>query len=292
VVTVLELIQRSTVYLTRKGVDAARLQSELLLAHVLKVPRLNLYLNFDRLLTPVELEAMRGVVKRRGQREPLQHVVGTTSFCGLELSVGPAVLVPRPETEVLAEQAWRFLNSLPSPFPAAPRVLDFGTGSGCLAITIAVQCPTVRVVAVDISPAAVSVARANAIRHRVADRIDFIVGDGLAALAPAATFDLLVSNPPYIPETQIGSLMPEVRDFDPHIALDGGPDGLEFYRHLAAHAGGFLRPNGRIMLEFGDDQAAALARIYAAPAWSILTIVPDFSNRPRILTAGRDSELS
>ena len=284
--TVLDLIQRSTAYLTQKGVDSPRLQSELLLAHALHIPRLHLYLNFDRHLDSVELEAMRALVKRRGRREPLQHILGTTSFCGLELGVTRDVLVPRPETELLAEHAWQFLRSPPAAGDSSRRILDFGTGSGCLAIAIAVKCPGARVVALDISRAALSVAQANATRHQVADRLQFIAGNGLEALAPAPGFDLVVSNPPYIPRTQIESLMPEVRDFDPRIALDGGSDGLEFYRRLAAQSGPLLRPGGRLMLELGDDQSAAVAEILGASAWNIMAVDPDFSGCPRILTAG------
>ncbi len=288
--TVLELIQRSTAFLAQKGVDTPRLQSELLLAHVLQVPRLNLYLNFDRSLNPGELAAMRELVKRRARREPLQHVLGTACFCGLELAVNSSVLVPRPETETLAEQAWQFLNSL-STFPGGrPWVLDMGTGSGCLAVAIAVNCPAARVVALDISIAALAVAGANAARHQAAGRIDFIAGDGLAALAFAPGFDLVVSNPPYIPTAQIESLIPEVRDFDPRIALDGGPDGLEFYRVLASHAARLLRPGGRILLEMGDGQSEFIAGLFAAPAWTVREIVPDLSGYPRVLAASANNE--
>ncbi len=148
--TVLEVIQRSTEYLTRKGVEAPRLQVELLLAHVLRQPRLRLYLEFDRALTEAELAPLRELVRRRGAREPLQYLVGATSFCGLELAVTPAVLIPRPETEQLAERAWTFLGARGEEVSA----LDFGTGSGCLAVTLAVKCPGATVWALDTSPAA------------------------------------------------------------------------------------------------------------------------------------------
>jgi release factor glutamine methyltransferase len=286
---VLELIQRSTAYLAQKGVDSPRLQSELLLAYVLRIPRLNLYLNFDRTLVLSELDAMRDLVKRRGQREPLQHLLGTACFCGLELNVNREVLAPRPETEVLAECAWQFLNGPPVPFTTAPCVLDFGTGSGCLAITLAMKCPQARIVALDISPEAISVAQANAARHDVVQRIEFVAGDGLGALPEVIRFDLIVTNPPYIPSVQIETLMPEVRNFDPHIALDGGPDGLKFYRRLASEAGRWLQPDGRLMMEFGDGQSVALTRIFIPPTWTVLGIEPDLSGRPRVLTAGRNS---
>src|ERR1051325_7530406 len=157
--TVLEVIQRSTEFLAKKGVDSPRLQTELLLAHLLKLPRMQLYLNFERALSPVELDSLRDLVKRRGAREPLQHLVGSTSFCGLEIAVNRDVLIPRPETEQLAERAWRFLGGLR---PEACTALDFGTGSGCVAIALAVKCPPARVIAVDLSEAALKVARQNA----------------------------------------------------------------------------------------------------------------------------------
>jgi len=288
-VTVLEVIQRSTEYLAQKGVESPRLQSELLLAHVLKLPRLQLYLSFDRLLHPDELEAARGLVKRRGQREPLQHLLGTVSFCGLELVVTSAVLIPRPETELLAERAWQRLNSQSTESPLIPAVLDYGTGSGCLAIALAVHCSAARVTAVDISADALAVARANAGRHRLAERIEFLCGDGFQTLPEGADFDLIVANPPYIPSAEIDTLEPEVRQHDPRLALDGGPDGLDFYRRLAGEAGRFLRMGGHLMMEFGDAQDEPLQELFASPRWKVVSFERDLAGRPRILTVGRGS---
>ncbi len=276
----LEVIQRSTEFLAEKGVESPRLQAEWLLAQVLKLPRLQLYLNFERALTEPEVSEIRQLVKRRGQREPLQHLLGTASFCGLELKVNRHVLVPRPETEVLAEQAGRFLAAQPG---SALTVLDFGTGSGCLAIALAVRCPQARFEALDVSAEALDVARANAAAHHVGERIRFCLGDGLAALEPGAEYDLVVANPPYIPTAEIASLMPEVRDHDPRAALDGGPDGLEFYRRLAATAQGRLRTGGRMMLEFGDSQEGLLRELFGRHNWVVERVEPDYTGRPRIL---------
>jgi release factor glutamine methyltransferase len=300
-VTVLEVIQKSADFLSKKGVDSPRLQTELLLAHVLKLPRMKLYLNFERTLSEVELDAVRELVKRRGQREPLQHITGSTSFCGLEMTVNRSVLVPRPETELLAEAGWEFLNSPgssrrqeaqteylgndQSPLTSAATALDFGTGSGCLAIALAVKCPTAKVVALDASKEALAVAQQNAERNQVADRIEFRHGNGLAALPVGARFDLIISNPPYIPTAEITTLQPEVRDFDPHTALDGGADGLDFYRRLAAEASTFLKSEGRIMLEFGDGQTAAVQQTFEAQSWIVEAIREDYTKRPRILIA-------
>lgn len=286
--TVLEGIQKSTEFLTRKGVESPRLQTELLLAQVLGLPRMQLYLDFARPLAPAEVDALRTAVTRRGQREPLQHIVGTTGFCGLDLAVNRHVLVPRPETELLAEAGWEFLQKCPRAAAAeagTTTALDFGTGSGCIAIALATKCPAARVSALDASAEALAVARENAARHQLAGRIEFHLGDGFAALPAGRRFDLIVSNPPYIPSAEIASLEPEVRDFDPRAALDGGADGLEFYRRLAAEAAGFLAPGGRLMMEFGDGQAESLREIFSAPRWTVEAVREDLTRRPRFLIA-------
>ncbi|MBI4661470.1 MAG: peptide chain release factor N(5)-glutamine methyltransferase [Verrucomicrobia bacterium] len=329
--TVLEVIQKSAEYLAKKGLESPRLQVELLLAHALKIPRLNLYLDFERGLSDAEIADVRQMVKRRGRREPLQHILGSTSFCGLEMRVTPAVLVPRPETELLAERAWRFLcirqassnmhpdtEPTPEPLPGrgaergtadqssppgrgagvgsfvenlaqnesvAPAVLDFGTGSGCLAVSIAVNAPAARVWALEISEAALEVATQNAALHHVSDRIQFVQGDGIAALPAGIQFDLIVSNPPYIASREIDSLQPEVRDHDPRIALDGGEDGLNFFRAFAAQAKTFLRPSGKLMAEFGDGQEQAIERLFRDRGWLIEAVGRDYAGRPRILVA-------
>ena len=285
--TVLEAIQRSTEFLARKGVDSPRLQTELLLAHLLKQPRMRLYLEFDRVLTPADVDGLRELIKRRGLREPLQHIVGSTSFCGFEIAVSRDVLVPRPETELLAERGWGFLNQLSTLNPQPSNVLDFGTGSGCLAIALACKCPAAEVYALDISPAALAVARQNAARHGVAGRIRFLQGDGFAAAPAGARFDLIISNPPYIPSGEIASLQQEVRDYDPHGALDGGADGLDYGRRLAAGGALFLKPGGRLMLEFGDGQAEGLRGILEQQLWIVEAVEEDYTHRPRIMVARR-----
>ena len=317
--TILEVIQRSAEFLGKKGVDSPRLQAELLLAHLLNLPRMRLYLNFERALTAAEQDSYRELVRRRGQREPLQHIVGSTSFCGLEIAVNRHVLVPRPETELLAEFGWQFLNQvagtvgrpstpLPAPpdrerqtteqddiraagnpatsslpGPWQPSALDFGTGSGCLAVALAVKCPAAQVDAVDFSPEALEVARLNAGRHNLAARLRFFQGDGFAALPAAGRYDLIISNPPYIPSADIAVLQPEVRDYDPRGALDGGADGLSYYRRLASEAGPWLRPGGKLMLEFGDGQAPRLREIFQGQNWIVERMAEDYTQRPRIL---------
>jgi release factor glutamine methyltransferase len=303
--TVLEAIQKSAEFLAKKGVESPRLQTELLLAHLLKLPRMKLYLNFERVLTPAETDALREFIKRRGQREPLQHITGSTSFCGFEITVNRCALVPRPETELLAESGWQFLSTLNLQPPTA---LDFGTGTGCIAIALAAKCPSAKIIATDISADALALAGENAARNNVAGRIEFVQSDGFAALYPEGRvprapnikdenggsrssplrkmeFDLIISNPPYIPSAEIATLQPEVRDFDPRGALDGGADGLDFYRKLAAEAKPFLKPDGKIMLEFGDGQAESIRKIFETEKWIVEAVKEDYSHRQRILVA-------
>jgi release factor glutamine methyltransferase len=284
-VTVLEVIQRSTEFLGKKGVDSPRLQTELLLAHLLELPRMQLYLNFERALTASQLDSFRELIKRRGQREPLQQIMGSTSFCGLEITVNRHVLVPRPETELLAEYGWQFLNRISAGNPQPATAMDFGTGSGCLAIALAVHCPALRVSALDLSAEALQVASQNAARHGVAERIGFFQGDGFAALTGENPFDLIASNPPYIPTPELMALQPEVRDYEPRQALDGGADGLDYYRRLATEAGDFLKADGRMLLEFGDGQEESLRALFQQQNWIVEQIAEDYTHRPRILIA-------
>ncbi|MBX3730993.1 MAG: peptide chain release factor N(5)-glutamine methyltransferase [Verrucomicrobiae bacterium] len=283
--TVLEILRRSTEFLEARGVESARLNAELILSHVLRQPRLRLYLEFDRVVGAPETAAVRDLVRRRGRREPLQHLTGTAAFLGHELRVGPEVLIPRPETERLAQLAIERLRRPDA--SATPRVLDFGTGSGCLAIAIAAAIPAAEVHALELSVPALDRARENA-RPLGTDRIAFHCGDGFAALPdgegePRRGFDLLVANPPYIPTADIGSLDPEVRDHEPRLALDGGPDGLSFFRRLAVEASHRMRRPGCLMLEFGDGQAAAVRELFTNTAWTVERVEKDLSGRDRIL---------
>ena len=200
-------------------------------------------------------------------------------------------------------------KNMPGRRPALSIALDFGTGTGCIAIALAVKCPSAKIVATDVSPDALTLARENAVRNNVAERIEFLQSDGFAALkdgwgerprepgenttadgSPGVSphqFNLIVSNPPYIPSAEIATLQPEVRDFDPHTALNGGADGLDFYRKLAAEAKPFLKPGGKIMLEFGDGQADAVRKIFETEKWVVEAVKEDYSHRARILVARR-----
>ena len=299
--TVLEAIQKSADFLAKKGVESSRLNAELLLAHQLKLPRMKLYLNFERVLNAAETDGYRELVKRRGLREPLQHITGSTNFCGCEIAVSRHALVPRPETELLAELGWQFLAERRTPIRretenathhaesefGAPTALDFGTGTGCIAIALAVKSPDAKISALDLSADALVLAKQNAANNKAVERIEFFQGDGFAALPGGARFDLIISNPPYIASTEIATLEPEVRDFDPRAALDGGADGLDFYRRLARESAAFLKPDGKIMVEFGDGQADAIKNIYIGEKWIVEAVQEDYSHRARILVARR-----
>ena len=243
---------------------------------------MKLYLNFERVLTPSETDALRELIKRRSQREPLQHIVGSTSFCGFEIAVNRHALVPRPETEMLAELGWQFLSTINSQPSIA---LDFGTGTGCIAIAIAAKCPNAKILATDISADALALAKENTVKNNLAEQIKVLQGDGFAAFPNDMRFDLIISNPPYIPSAEIATLQPEVRDFDPRTALDGGVDGLDFYRRFAAEAKPFLKSDGKIMLEFGDGQADTISKIFENEKWIVEAVKEDYSQRARILIA-------
>lgn len=283
--TVAEAIHAGTGRLTAAGIESARLETELMLAQLLDVPRLQVWLQREEALSPALAGKLNSWLDRRVTREPLQHLLGWAPFLDLELHVTRDVLVPRPETEVLAQLAIARLQPL-----AHPRVLDWGTGSGCLALALAKAVPQAEVHALDISPDALRIARANAIGHGLADRVRFHLGDGFAALAgapggPASSgaFDLIVTNPPYIPSAEIATLQPEVREHDPRLALDGGADGLEAYRRLAREAQAWLVPGGWLLAEFGDGQAEALAKLFAAVGWLVESVEKDLSGRERVL---------
>lgn len=248
--TVLKVLQWTAGYFRERGIEGGRLDAELLLSDTLKLDRVGLYLNYDRPLSALELETFRAAVGRRAKREPLQYIRGEAEFWSLPFTVSPAVLIPRPDTEVLVEEALKRISG-------TCRVLDVGTGSGAIAIAIADERPEAKVEAVDLSPEALTVARGNAERNGVADRVALRQGD-LRQLT-GADYDLVVSNPPYIPSADLAGLMPEVREFEPLLALDGGKDGLYAYRLLAAQAATLLKPGGWLLLEVGIGQAEAVA---------------------------------
>jgi release factor glutamine methyltransferase len=276
--TILKVLGWTREFLAARGVENARLEAEWLLCAATGLDRVGLYLNFDKPLNDGELHAYRSMVARRGKREPLQHILGTQDFCGLEFDVTPQVLVPRHDTEILVDEAL-FRH------PDARTVLDVGTGSGCIAVALARRMPKAVVAAVDISDSALEVARRNAARHDVA--IEFLHGSLFQPVA-GRRFDLIVSNPPYIPSSDVECLEPEVRDFDPRTALDGGSDGLDIYRHLIPEATEFLNPGGWLLVEVGVGQAQFVAQLFRMSAgYEEPVVVRDSARIERVVGARR-----
>lgn len=276
--TVLEIIQKSTEFLAKKGVQSPRLQSELILAHILGVPRLQLYLDYNKPVEEKYVNTMRELVVKRAQRIPLQHLLGNTVFCALEFKTTEKALIPRPETELLAETVINLANKFDN-----PRILDFGTGSGCLAVTVAKRCPSANVTAIDISEEALELAKENALKHDVYDRIKFILSDGFKEISTENKFDIIMSNPPYIPTGEIQELEPEVRDYEPRIALDGGSDGLDMYRRLSIEAQNYINNDNYMVLEIGAGQTTAVSEIMKKNGWIVESIIADYNKIQRIV---------
>jgi release factor glutamine methyltransferase len=250
--TVLKVLDWTKGYLAEKGVENARLESEWLLCQALGLDRVGLYVNFDRPLTGVELASVRGMVGRRARREPLQYILGTQEFAGLEFDVAPAALIPRHDTEVLVAEAIRRGGG-------ARRILDIGVGSGCIAVALARQLPDAELYGVERSTAALALAERNIEKHGV--RVTLFEGSLFEPL-PGQRFDLIVSNPPYIPTGDLEGLQPDVRDFEPREALDGGADGLDFYRLIIPAAADYLSPGGMLLFEVGLGQAEEVQALF------------------------------
>jgi release factor glutamine methyltransferase len=276
-------VRQGVAHLARHGIRTAPHDAEVLLAHVLGVERVRLHTHPEQPVPAPAAQCYRGLIERRAAREPLQYLTGVQEFWSLRFRVSPAVLIPRPETEHLIECCLRLNARLD------PLILDIGTGSGCLAIVAAREIPGAGVQATDISPAAIEVARDNAVAHGVADRIVFHEGDLFAPLRGhdiEGRADFILSNPPYIGEQEIETLAPEVRDNEPRAALSPGHDPLGVHRRLAAQAGDFLRPGGYLIVEIGQGQDEALRNMYGAvPSLEVLGVPADLSGIPRVLCA-------
>ncbi len=271
--TLLKVLDWTKGYLAEKGIENARLEAEWLLCAATGLDRVGLYVNFEKPLSEAELAACRGMVIRRARREPLQYILGSQEFFGLDFAVTPAVLIPRHDTEVLVAEALRRA-------PAAKLVLDIGVGSGCIAVALAKHLPKSEVWGVDQSPEAVALTQMNAERNGV--RITLCSGSLFEPLG-GEQFDLIVSNPPYIPTADLAGLQPEVRDFEPGGALDGGPDGLDFYRLIVPAAPLHLKPGGWLMVEVGIGQAAAVREQFTEVGYSEIFIAKDPGGIDRVV---------
>ncbi len=273
--TVLRVLRWTTGYFRERGLDSPRLDAELLLADILDVDRVGLYLRYDQPLTDDELTAYRRRVARRAKNEPVAYIRGTTEFWSLTLKVSSAVLIPRPDTEVLVEEALVRGKE-------RARVLDVGTGSGAIALALASERPEWSLVALDLSQEALKIAQENARRHDMGERICFVYGD-LAHL-PEGPFDLIVANPPYIPRGELTGLMADVRDYEPMQALDGGGDGLDAYRALAAQARGRLVPGGCLLVEIGAGQQNDVCRLFEEAGLLDVATRTDYAGIERIVS--------
>jgi release factor glutamine methyltransferase len=288
--TILTVLKWAQQYLQAKGISEPRAGAEVLLAHCLGCSRLELYLRHDQPLADGELSCYKTALKRRLAHEPTQYITGRQEFWSLDFLVSPAVLIPRPETELLVEAVLQHRRQ-PEPAGEIPRILDVGTGSGILAVTLATQLPEAQVVAVDRSWAALKVARENARRHEAAGRVTWILGDLVAALAPKDNFDVVVANPPYVPTTDWEQLPPELKDYEPRLALDGGPDGLDVIRALVPAVAPLLRPAGLLALEVGQGQAEAVKELLDGQgAYAPAAIIPDYQRIGRVVLARRLGE--
>ena len=274
--TIAEILQWTKQYFSGKGVDNPRLDAEVLLSHILQRDRLYLYVHYDQPLSPAELKEFRDCVRRRAARIPVAYITGEKEFFGLTFSVSPAVLVPRPETELLVETAIYRLQDKPS-----AQILDLGTGSGAIAVSVLSRLPEATGVAVDISPDALDIAKNNAKRHGLEERLEFRLGDFWQPVT-GQLFDAILSNPPYIPVGDIAALSPEVRN-EPVLALDGGKDGLAYYRRLLREGCFQLVPGGFMAFEIGVSQAGDIRQLAAQSPFAIADILSDYAGIERVV---------
>ncbi len=272
--TLLRLLRWTTNFFDEKGIDNPRLDAELLLAHCLELDRVGLYLNYDRPLSADELNVIRPLVKRRGQREPLQYLLGSTEFWSLKFKVTPDVLIPRGDTEILVEEALSHAAETGS-------LLDVGTGSGAIVISLATELSEWQMTGLDISLQALHVARENIESHQLEQQIELVEGN-LAEL-PQQQYDLIVSNPPYIARSEWDGLMPEVRCFEPELALLAEENGLICYRQLAGQALQRLNSGGWLLVEIGCHQATVVKELFSAAGLTNLFVRDDYSGQPRVV---------
>lgn len=287
--TIHELLKVTTEYLDGKGIESPRLSAEILLAHLLRINRVGLYLNFDRPLDEEEISGYRSLIRRRLSREPVQHITGEQEFWSLSFVVGPDVLIPRPETELLVEQVVALYRGQRIPNAQKPMILDLGTGCGALAVALCREIGGVDIWASDLSGEALKVARLNAERHGVEGRISFRQGDLLAPFAEeGVVFDIIVSNPPYIATDALSALAPEVRDHEPRMALDGGKGGMDYIERIIRGAPARLNPGGWLLLEMDPEQTPlALALIDGTLHYGERMRIQDYTHRFRVVMAQR-----
>jgi release factor glutamine methyltransferase len=283
-ISIAEAILQGANKLRKAGVSEARREAGSLLGHVIARDRSFIIGHADDPTTPAKMEIFAGFIEQRAKGKPLQYITGHQEFFNLDFEVSVDVLIPRPETELLVETALQLMpNSETESF-----ICDVGTGSGCVVVSLLKERPSARGTAIDISPAAIEVAKRNAARHEVINRVEFVVSDCFAEVGKEIVFDLIVSNPPYIPAGDIESLQREVRDYEPHLALEAGEDGLAIIRRLLVDAETHLKPGGHFLFEIGFDQRAAVERLIAPMislgTWKFLDIHADLQGIPRTVS--------
>jgi release factor glutamine methyltransferase len=279
--TIKRLLDWTTNFLAQKGAETPLLDTQVLLAHALNCKKIELYTRHDDIVSEADRGKFRDLIRRRIEGCPVAYLVGRKEFFSLEFEVGPAVLIPRPDTECVVDECLRLAKGM-----TEPQVLDIGTGSGCLAVAVARQHKTAHVAAIDISKDALAVAVRNATRHNLADRIRFLHGDVYNPLDAGETFDFILSNPPYIRHGEMVKLMPGVRDYEPHVALDGGADGFAVFDRIVAGVPKYLKPGGHIILEIGTAQEGpGRDRLSRLPGLELARTIHDGSGHPRVLRA-------
>lgn len=285
--TIGDALHQGSAHLREAGVGSGNIEAALLLSMATGLDRLGLINYMSRELSAGELTEFEALINRRSKREPLQHITGKTEFMGLEFEVSPAVLVPRPDTEILVEAVLDIEEGEGSREDVL--IADMGTGSGAIAVSLASYLQYAKVIAVELSPEAAAIAEANIERHEVGDRVELVLGDGLAPLqAYAGKLSYLVSNPPYIPQEDIPGLEPEVRDFEPRMALTPpGDDPLLWYKRFASEAGALLQPGGMLAVEVGIHQAEPVKALLEAHGWQDISVHSDLGGIERVVTARR-----
>jgi release factor glutamine methyltransferase len=283
--TVRRVLDWTIGYLKEQGSESPRLEAEVLLAHSCGWARIQLYTHFEDILSPEVRAKMRELVKRRGAHEPVAYLVGYREFFSLRFEVGSGVFIPRPETETLVLESLEILKSSGEP---SPQVLDLCTGSGAIGIAIAVNASSARVTCIDKNDAPIQFATRNAAKHSVADRVTVLQGDLFSPLSPAARFDVIVCNPPYVTTAEIERLAEDVKSYEPHAALDGGPDGLDVLRRIASEAPQRLKPGGWILFELSPEQGDAALQILRDAGFDSVAAVKDLAGALRVVK-GRKS---
>ncbi len=287
--TIQKLLNWITEYFTDKALDSPRLSAELLLCYVLQTERIKLYTQFDKPVDKQHLDQLHELVKRAGQNEPLAYLLGRTEFYSLDLNITSDCMIPRPETELLVERAVEFLRTRTS----RQFICDLCTGCGCIAVAIAHNCPKTRIIATDISDAALKIAAQNIEKYKLKDRIQLLCGDLFDPVVPqldTEKFDLITCNPPYVSTAEFEALEKTVKDHEPKLALFAGHDGLDIYRRIAEKADDFLKPDAALILEIGYSQGQAVRELLEQTGcFTDIKIEKDFHNNDRIVTAVKTS---